>query len=70
MRKDSTEEDSSLSSQLIQDAEMGGGRLLCELTDCGPDQVEIGMPLKMTLRKLADGDGIVNYFWEARPAEK
>lgn len=49
---------------------MGDGRLLCELTDCGPDQVEIGMPLKMTLRKLADGDGIVNYFWKARPAEK
>lgn len=46
----------------------GGGRLLCELTDYDLDKVEIGMPLEMTFRKLSQGEGIVNYFWKARPA--
>lgn len=45
----------------------GGGRLLCELTDCDPDMVEVGMPLEMTFRKLSQGEGIVNYFWKAMP---
>lgn len=45
----------------------GGGRLLCELTDYDLDQVEIGMPLEMTFRKLSQGQGIVNYFWKAKP---
>lgn len=47
----------------------GGGRLLCELTDYDLDKVEVGMPLEMTFRKLSQGDGIVNYFWKARPVE-
>ena len=45
----------------------GGGRLICELTDCEPDQVKIGMPVEMTFRKLSQGKGIVNYFWKAKP---
>jgi 3-hydroxy-3-methylglutaryl CoA synthase len=45
----------------------GGGRLICELTDCDLDQVKIGMPVEMTFRKLSQGKGIVNYFWKAKP---
>jgi uncharacterized OB-fold protein len=45
----------------------GGGRLICELTDCDLDRVEIGMPVEMTFRKLSQGKGIVNYFWKAKP---
>lgn len=45
----------------------GGGRLLCELTDYDLDRVEIGMPLEMTFRILSQGEGIVNYFWKAKP---
>jgi hydroxymethylglutaryl-CoA synthase len=45
----------------------GGGRLLCELTDCDPDKVAIGMPVEMTFRKLFQGKGIINYFWKAKP---
>jgi len=45
----------------------GGGRLICELTDCDPDQVEIGMPLEMTFRKMFQSKGIINYFWKAKP---
>ncbi len=45
----------------------GGGRLICELTDCDLDRVKIGMPVEMTFRKLSQGKGIINYFWKAKP---
>ncbi len=44
-----------------------GGRLICELTDYDLSRVKIGMPLEMTFRKLSSGEGIVNYFWKAKP---
>lgn len=48
----------------------GGGRMICELTDYDLDKVEIGMPLEMTFRKMAQSDGIVNYFWKAMPLKE
>ena len=45
----------------------GGGRLICELTDYDLDKVEIGMPVEMTFRKMSQEEGIVNYFWKAKP---
>jgi 3-hydroxy-3-methylglutaryl CoA synthase len=45
----------------------GGGRLICELTDYDLDQVRIGMPVEMTFRKMSQGQGIINYFWKAKP---
>jgi hydroxymethylglutaryl-CoA synthase len=45
----------------------GGGRLICELTDYDLEKVAIGMPVEMTFRRLAEGKGIVNYFWKAKP---
>ncbi len=45
----------------------GGGRLICELTDYDLDRVAIGMPVEMTFRKMYQGQGIVNYFWKAKP---
>jgi hydroxymethylglutaryl-CoA synthase len=44
-----------------------GGRLLCELTDYDLDKVKIGMPVDMTYRKMSQGEGLVNYFWKAKP---
>jgi 3-hydroxy-3-methylglutaryl CoA synthase len=45
----------------------GGGRLICELTDCEVDKVKIGMPVEMTYRKMFYSRGIHNYFWKAKP---
>ncbi len=44
-----------------------GGRTPCELTDVNPSDVEIGMELEMSFRKLYTSQGIHNYFWKARP---
>ena len=44
-----------------------GGRVICELTDCEPDKVEVGMPVEMTYRKMFQSRGINNYFWKAKP---
>jgi hydroxymethylglutaryl-CoA synthase len=45
----------------------GGGRFLCEMTDCEPEKVAIGDGVEMTFRRLFTADGIHNYFWKARP---
>jgi len=44
----------------------GGGRFLCEMTDCEPDKVAIGEEVEMTFRRLFTADGVNNYFWKAR----
>ncbi|MGX9135121.1 OB-fold domain-containing protein [Rummeliibacillus sp. JY-2-4R] len=44
-----------------------GGRILCEVTDCGKSEIEIGMSVEMTFRRLFEAGGIHNYFWKARP---
>jgi 3-hydroxy-3-methylglutaryl CoA synthase/uncharacterized OB-fold protein len=46
---------------------VGGGRFLCEMTDCEPEKVAIGDEVEMTFRRLYSADGIHNYFWKARP---
>ena len=45
----------------------GGGRFECELTDVDPGEVEIGMELEMTFRRLFTAQGVHNYFFKARP---
>ena len=45
----------------------GGGRLPVELTDVDPSELEVGMEVEMTFRRLFTADGIHNYFWKARP---
>ncbi len=45
----------------------GGGRSLFDLTDRDPDQVEVGMEVEMTFRKVFFDRGLNNYFWKARP---
>lgn len=45
----------------------GGGRMMCEVTDCDPSEMRIGMELEMTFRRLYQAGGIHNYFWKAKP---
>lgn len=45
----------------------GGGRMICEVTDCDPAEMWIGMELEMTFRRLYQAGGIHNYFWKAKP---
>ena len=45
----------------------GGGRLMCEVTECEPSHVKIGMPVEMCLRQRSQKGSIHNYLWKARP---
>jgi hypothetical protein len=45
----------------------GGGRLVCDLTDCDPEKIEAGAAVEMTFRKLYQSKGINSYFWKAKP---
>jgi hydroxymethylglutaryl-CoA synthase len=44
-----------------------GERLPVELTDVDAGEVQVGMRVEMTFRRLFTADGIANYFWKARP---
>ena len=45
----------------------GGGRMLCMMTDCKLAEVQVGMPVEMSFRKLRVVNGIHNYYWKAIP---
>jgi hydroxymethylglutaryl-CoA synthase len=45
----------------------GGGRVMCEICDCKPEEMRIGMPVEMCFRKLDQDTDIQNYFWKGRP---
>ena len=45
-----------------------GGRFFGQMTDVNPQDVRIGMEVKLSFRKLHDGQGLSNYFWKARPS--
>ncbi|MBI4289719.1 MAG: OB-fold domain-containing protein, partial [Chloroflexi bacterium] len=46
----------------------GGGRMITMMTDRDLEQVKVGMPLEMSLRKLSTSGGIQNYYWKCVPA--
>ncbi len=45
----------------------GGGRMQCYMTDRDVEQIEPGLPVEMSFRKLFFKNGIHNYFWKAIP---
>ena len=51
------------------DAE-GGGRLFVDFTDCTLEQLSVGQPIKMMLRRKYHDQqrGFHGYFWKATPA--
>jgi 3-hydroxy-3-methylglutaryl CoA synthase/NAD(P)-dependent dehydrogenase (short-subunit alcohol dehydrogenase family) len=50
----------------------GGERLLADFTDCDLDELNVGLPMKMSFRKrYADRErGFTGYFWKAVPVPK
>ena len=47
----------------------GGGRMMADFTDCELDDMRVGLPVRMALkRKAVDKErGFANYFWKAVP---
>ncbi len=45
----------------------GGGRWTFDVTDRDPDELQVGMDVEFTFRKLYSGHGIHNYWWKVRP---
>lgn len=45
----------------------GGGRFYGQLTDVEPDDVKIGMPVRLVFRRFHEGGGFYNYFWKLAP---
>ena len=45
----------------------GGGRILCMITDRELEEIQVGMPVEMSFRKLRVVNGIHNYYWKAVP---
>ncbi|MDO8491324.1 MAG: OB-fold domain-containing protein [Dehalococcoidia bacterium] len=44
----------------------GGGRFVGEVTDKDAVEIDIGMPVEMSFRKVLSRDGIHDYFWKFR----
>ena len=47
----------------------GGGRTMTDFTDCSLEDIEVGVPMKMTFRiNYQDSKrGFTGYFWKAAP---
>ena len=45
----------------------GGGRIWLSMTDKNVNELEAGMPVELTFRKLFDEGGIHNYYWKCMP---
>lgn len=44
-----------------------GARLFTQVTDCAPEEVKVGMDMRLSLRALHRGGGFYHYFWKAAP---
>ena len=47
----------------------GGGRIMMDITDVSPGDVETGLPVRMVFRvkEVDEKRGFVRYFWKAAP---
>jgi uncharacterized OB-fold protein len=52
--------------RLVLDLE-GGGRVFLSMTDGDPQEVEIGMSVELTFRRLHEASSFHNYYWKCRP---
>ena len=56
--------------QLTVEFEPEKARSYMVMTDCDPKEVNVGMPVEMTFRRIYEGAGMYNYFWKCRPVRK
>jgi uncharacterized OB-fold protein len=56
--------------QTVAESDEGATRIYALMTDCDPEEVEIGMPVEMTFRKIRENRGFYSYFWKFRPIRK
>jgi hydroxymethylglutaryl-CoA synthase len=42
----------------------------CPITDIAPEELEVGLPVRLVYRRLHRGGGFINYFWKATHAEE
>ena len=52
---------------VVQSGE-GDCRVFSIMTDAGPDDIKIGLPVEFTFRKIHEAAGFHNYYWKVRPA--
>ncbi|MDD5748712.1 MAG: zinc ribbon domain-containing protein [Actinomycetota bacterium] len=45
----------------------GGGRIFLQMTDRIVDEVEVGMDVELTFRKINEAGHFYNYYWKTRP---
>ncbi|MGE0822656.1 MAG: 3-oxoacyl-[acyl-carrier-protein] synthase III C-terminal domain-containing protein [Candidatus Binatia bacterium] len=45
-----------------------GGRLYLQMTDVDPEEVHVGDPVVLTLRRRKEGSTMHHYYWKCRPA--
>jgi 3-hydroxy-3-methylglutaryl CoA synthase len=45
----------------------GGGRVMMDVTDRNPSDIQVGMQLEMTFRKFRQTQGVRVYWWKSRP---
>lgn len=54
----------------IAESSEGSARVFSILTDAGPDEAKIGMPIEFTFRKMNEAANFHNYYWKVKPAVK
>ena len=48
----------------------GGGKMMSYLVDCRKEDVQVGMAVRPTFRKLFQENGVHTYFWKVVPEEQ
>lgn len=42
-------------------------RFYCQMTDVNPEDIKLGQPVELTLRRMTEGGGMHHYYWKCRP---
>lgn len=48
----------------------GGGKMMTYLVDCKKEDIQVGMAVKPTFRKMFEANGVHTYFWKVVPAQE